>query len=186
MTRTIALIVGTTFLACCAAGTTATIVGNALRQSPSAPPASSSRVDPVPADAAVEPGLNEAVRDGKFEFVVTSMSCDHQSIVNGWLRAEPQGRFCVIELTVANIGSEAQRFADGNQKAYGPEGHLYAADTGAGVVANGNGEAIWNVVNPGNSITAKVVYDLPPGATITVLELHDSGLSRGVKVRVTS
>ena len=37
---------------------------------------------------------------------------------------------------------------------------------------------------PGNAITAKVVYDLPAGATIAVLELHDSGFSRGVKVRV--
>jgi hypothetical protein len=89
-------------------------------------------------------------------------------------------------MSVANIGTEAQRFADGLQKAYGPEGNLYAADTGAGVVANGNGDAIWNVVNPGNAITAKVVYDLPVGATLATIELHDSGFSRGVKVQLTA
>jgi hypothetical protein len=104
--------------------------------------------------------------------------------VNGWLRATPQGQYCVGELRVANTGGSPQRFADGNQKAFGPDGKTYAADTGAGVVANGNGDAIWNVVNPGNSLTAKVVFDLPPGATIVWLEVHDSAFSRGVKVWV--
>ena len=54
------------------------------------------------------------------------------------------------------------------------------------MVANGNGDAIWNVVNPGNAITAKVVYDLPAGATLATIELHDSGFSRGVKVPLTA
>jgi len=184
--RTVGIIVGTTLAACCAAGTTAAVVRDALRSSNAPPPASSSYVDLPPADAAAEPGLNQAVRDGKFEFVVRSISCGHESLANGWLHAQAQGQYCVIEMSVANIGTEAQRFADGLQKAYGPEGNLYAADTGAGVVANGNGDAIWNVVNPGNAITAKVVYDLPAGATLATIELHDSGFSRGVKVQLTA
>ena len=130
------------------------------------------------------PGFGAPVRDGYFEFTVVSLSCGHKEIVNGWLRATPQGQFCVGEMRVANIGGSPQRFADGNQKAFGPDGRTYAADTGAGVVANGNGDAIWNVVNPGNSVTAKVVFDLPPGATISWLEVHDSAFSRGVKVWV--
>ena len=130
------------------------------------------------------PTLNQPVRDGKFEFVVTAVSCGHVEIVNGFLRAQPQGRFCIVDMTVANIGTEPRHFADGTQRAYGPDGKQYAADTGAGVVANGNGEAWWNVINPGNSVAAKVVFDLPPGATISTLELHDSAFSGGVKVAV--
>ena len=186
MIRTVGIIVGTTLAACCAAGTTMALVTDALHKSNSSPAATTSYVDLPQADAAAEPGLNQAVRDGKFEFVVRSISCGHESLANGWLRAQEQGQYCVIELSVANIGTEAQRFADGLQKAYGPEGNLYAADTGAGVVANGNGDAIWNVVNPGNAITAKVVYDLPVSATIATIELHDSGFSRGVKVQLTA
>jgi hypothetical protein len=52
------------------------------------------------------------------------------------------------------------------------------------VVANGNGDAVWNVVNPGNSITASVVFDIPPTGSITVVEVPDSASSRGVRVRV--
>ena len=114
-----------------------------------------------------------------------SFSCGHTSVTTGWLHAEPKGQFCVAELRVTNVDTRPQRFADGNQRAFGPDRRQYAADTGAGVVANGNGDAIWNVVNPGNSLTAKVVYDIAPTATIETLELHDSAFSRGVTVRVT-
>jgi hypothetical protein len=54
------------------------------------------------------------------------------------------------------------------------------------VVANGNGVAVWNVINPGNTIRAKVVFDIPRTASIARVELHDSGLSGGVQVTVSS
>src|SRR6185295_15863237 len=121
-------------------------------------------------------------RDGMFEFSVGSARCGLDSVGEGWVRDRPQGQFCVIELTVTNIGNRAQRFADGAQKAYGPEGQLYEADTGAGVAANGSGDAVWNVVNPGNTLTVKIVFDIPPSASIVRIELHDSPLSGGVSV----
>lgn len=186
--RVAAFVVGLTLLACCAGGTTAAWVGAALKQADNAANGgnelagngSGGRTSPA------TPTLNQPVRDGKFEFVVTAVSCGHEELVNGFLRAQPQGRFCVVDMTVANIGTEPRHFADGNQRAYGPDGKQYAADTGAGVVANGNGDAWWNVINPGNSIAAKVVFDLPATATIDTLELHDALLSGGVKVKVSA
>jgi hypothetical protein len=172
--RSIAIAVGTAILAVCVAGVTAAWVGAALRQAGAG----------AAPRAAATPTFNEPVRDGKFEFVVSAVTCGHRELVNGILRAKPQGQFCVVDLRVANIGTEARRFADGSQKAYGPDGVQYAADTGAGVVVNGNGNAVWNVVNPGNSVVAKVVFDIPPTATIETLELHDSPLSAGVTVDV--
>jgi Domain of unknown function (DUF4352) len=186
--RTIALVTALVLLGCCVAGTVASLLskafsGNAFSSNAAvgAPAADGARrapvVDPTPA-------LNVPVRDGKFEFVITAFSCGQRSLHNGFLAANAQGQFCVARMSVANIGTEPQRFADGLQKAYGPDGTSYAADTGAGVVANSNGDAIWNVVNPGNSITASVVFDIPPTASITVVEVHDSVFSRGTKVRV--
>jgi hypothetical protein len=183
--RTVAIVLGVMVAACCAAGATSVVVGGILKkQRDHAASAAPEQVLSGPGAPAGMPGLNTAVRDGLFEFVVTSVTCGHAEIVNGWLRAQPQGQYCVAEMTVANIGREARHFADGSQKAFGPEGNTYAADTGAGVVANGNGNAWWNVVNPGNSIAAKVVFDLPPAGTISVLELHDSPFSGGVKLNV--
>jgi hypothetical protein len=179
--RIIAIVVGVALAACCAGGTAAAIVGGALsgKDGPDGTVGAS-----MPPAAPERPGLNTPVRDGKFEFVVLSFSCGHTSVGAEWWTDQPQGQFCVAEMRVSNISTEPQRFADGVQKAIGPEGNVYAADTGAGVVANGNGEAVWNVVNPGNALTVKVVWDIPTTASVATLELHDSGFSGGVTVRV--
>ena len=117
-----------------------------------------------------EPGLGQPVRDGQFEFVVQSVTCGPTHLDNGWLlHATAKGQYCVATMTVRNIGSQARRFADGLQQGIGANGQRYEADTGAGVVANGNGDAIWNVVNPGVVLWVKVVYDVPVGATISAL-----------------
>ena len=186
--RTALIVVAAVVAVCCGIGGVTSLLSWAGRQANTTDTGHAVVDNAGPAAAATPkpPGIGTPVRDGVFEFTVLSLSCGHSEIVNGWLRATPQGRFCVGELRVGNIGGSPQRFADGYQKAYGPDGKTYAADTGAGVVANGNGDAIWNVVNPGNSVTAKVVFDLPPGATIAWLEVHDSAFSRGVKVWVVA
>lgn len=166
----VALIVGLVPLVCCGGGAMAYLVGRGGHDSVST--------------VSATPRAGDAVRDGQFEFVVGGVSCGHAEIVNGFMRAQPQGRFCIVELTVRNVGRDARTFADGNQRAYSPGGDRYAADTGAGWIANSGGAATWNVVNPGNSVRAKVVFDIPPTASISTVELHDSLLSGGVRVAV--
>jgi hypothetical protein len=160
--------VGLVVLTCCVGGATAYRLGRGAST----------------ASAPASPGVGDAVRDGQFEFVIEAVSCGHAELVNGFMRAKPQGRFCVVDVTVRNIGHDARTFADGNQRAYSPSGDRYAADSGAGWIANSGGAATWNVVNPGNSIRAKVVFDIPPAASISTVELHDSLLSGGVRVTV--
>lgn len=139
-----------------------------------------------PSPGASLPGLNTAVRDGNFEFVVTAMTCGHDSVGRAPFVKKPQGQYCVIELTVKNIGTEARTFADALQKAYGPTGISYGTDGAAGVLANAGGATNWNVVNPGNQVAGKIVYDIPQTASIVRVELHDSALSRGVTVQVAA
>jgi hypothetical protein len=178
------IVVGTVVGVCCISSGTAALVRNAMNANP---PADQRAADTqVQGPAPARPGLGDAVRDGQFEFVVRSVSCGQATLDNGWLHAQAKGQYCVVELTVTNIGTEARNFGDGLQRATGPSGERYAADTGAGVVANGSGQAIWDVINPGISVTAKIVYDIPPGAAITALELHDGALSRGATVTLST
>ena len=185
------IVAATVVAVCCGVGGVTSLLGWAAHRDRSTPShtavvgdADTASAPPATTTSPTAPGLGTAVRDGVFEFTVLSLSCGHNEIVNGWLRAKPHGQFCVGALRVTNIGDSPQRFADGNQRAYGPDGKTYAADTGAGVVANGSGDAIWNVVNPGNSLAAKVAFDIPTGASIVWLEVHESLFSRGVKVWV--
>jgi hypothetical protein len=83
-------------------------------------------------------------------------------------------------MDVSNVGKDVRVFADGFQKATGPGG-TYGTDGTAGFIVNGGGST-WNTINPGNSIVATIVFDIPTSATITEVELHDGPLSDGVRV----
>jgi len=169
--RTALLVVAGVIAACCAGGAVLALLATAAFKDATSPV------------GAAPPGLNTAVRDGKFEFVVTSFSCGHPSI-GRFITRKPQGQYCVAELTVRNFSQEAQTFADGYQKALSPDGTKFGADTGAGVIANENGDAVFNLINPGNQVTTKIVYDIPKDTQIARLELHDSAFSTGVTLAI--
>jgi Domain of unknown function (DUF4352) len=156
--------------ACCAGGVVvALLVTDAARK-------------PTASLGSAPPGIGTPVRDGKFEFVVQSLSCGHATVQRSVLTKKAQGQYCLVELDVRNIGTDAQTFADAYQRAIAPDGTRYGTDTQAGVIANLDGTLAWNLINPGNAVSGTIAFDIPAGARITTLELHDSPLSRGVRV----
>ena len=190
------LIVASIFAGCCAGGATVALVTsaalrNAVGLGPSQPdapnpgptthpPTSTTR----PSATAAQPGLNTPVRDGKFQFVVSAVSCGHASVGEGFVTKQAQGQYCLVELSVENVGNSGQLLLDGLQKAYGPDGAVFATDSSAGVIASA-GTSVWiNVVKPGTTVSGTIVFDLPTGARLARLELHDSPFSRGVTVTV--
>ena len=130
------------------------------------------------------PGLNTAVQDGKFEFVVASVSCGHPSVSRAFISRSAQGQFCLVVLSVRNVGTKSQTFTDVFQKATGPGGDSYGADTAAGALANTDGTNVWTLINPGNKVSGTIVFDIPTAASLAAVELHDSALSHGVTVKV--
>lgn len=153
-------------------------------------PADGAAEQPAPAEEpAAEPaveapaaaGLGTPVRDGKFEFTVTSVEPGVARVGNDLIGKEAQGQYVLVHLTVANIGTEAQYFSDGAQKAFDAQGREFSADSSAGVYLEGN-DTLLNQINPGNTVTGTVVFDVPADAALTLLELHDSLFSGGVEV----
>jgi hypothetical protein len=126
-------------------------------------------------------GIGDKVRDGKFEFVVTGMDCSKTKVGNQYLNAKAQGKFCMISVTVTNIGDEAQLFTGSNQLAYAGETE-FKNDSTAGLYANSDSQTFLEDVNPGNSVKGELIFDVPKKTTLTEIELHDSFLSGGVRV----
>lgn len=146
-----------------------------------APPATKARATDA---AQAEPKMarmNQPVRDGKFEFVVTKVKCGVSKVGESFLAKNAQGQYCLVTTTVKNIGKEPQMLSDSGQKAFDANGAEYATDE-AGLYANKNGEVFLNNINPGNKVTAILVWDIPKGAKLTKVELHDSVFSGGVEV----
>lgn len=129
--------------------------------------------------------LGQPVRDGKFEFVVSKVTCGRSRVGDAYLNKTAQGQFCLVNMSVRNIGKEAQIFDGSSQKAFGSGGVEYSNDSVAETYANENDDTFLNEINPGNRVTGVLVFDIPKGATIKRLELHDSAFSGGVNVDVT-
>jgi hypothetical protein len=129
-----------------------------------------------------KPGLNDPVRDGKFEFTVTRVKCGATKVGSSLLGEKAQGQYCLITVRVKNIGKEAQAFADSAQKAYDAKKVEYSADSGAGIYVNSDNQVLFQDINPGNAVTGTLVFDVPKGTKLTSMELHDSVFSGGVRV----
>jgi hypothetical protein len=133
----------------------------------------------APAEAIATIGT--PVRDGQFEFVVLGVETGVAS-VGGEFGETAQGEYTLVEMTVTNIGDEPQMFTDSDQTGFDSQGRELNADTSAGIWANEDARGFLEDINPGNSVTVKVVYDLPAGEQLTSVMLHDSMFSGGVEV----
>lgn len=130
-----------------------------------------------------QPGIGDAVRDGKFEFVVTGVEDGGTEIGSEFLSEKAQGRFHLIHLTVTNIGDEPQMMSDSNQRVKDEQGRTFEASTTAGIYLEDND--MWlKDINPGNTLSGTLVFDMPEGSTPVEIELHDSMFSGGVTVRL--
>lgn len=130
------------------------------------------------------PGLNTAARDGKFEFKVTKVQTGVKSIGDEYLNQKAQGQYVLITVTVTNIGDKPQTMFDSNQKLTDAQGRTFSPDSGAAIYMKDND--IWmKEINPGNTMTGTLVFDMPVGAKPASIELHDSMFSGGTKVSLT-
>ncbi|KQU03883.1 hypothetical protein ASG56_10600 [Rhodococcus sp. Leaf7] len=128
------------------------------------------------------PGIGAAARDGKFEFTVQNVERGVASVGDQYTSQTPQGEYVLVTLNVANIGNEQQLFDTSSQKLLDGQGREYSTDTLATVTNDPN--LGFSQINPGNSLVATLVYDVPAGTAPSEIELHDSLFSGGVTVSV--
>jgi hypothetical protein len=130
-------------------------------------------------------GIGDAVRDGKFEFVVSKVACGRNRIGDTNFGKDAQGQFCTVNVKVKNIGKEAQTLDASSQYLYGSGGQRFDADTEAAVYLGLNETRTFlEDINPGNSVNGVLIYDIPKGQKPTKIELHDSPFSGGVTVEL--
>lgn len=141
----------------------------------------------VPADAAAPeqpapPGLDTPVRDGKFEFVVTDVQSGLTTLGdNPYLQRTAQGTYTVVTMTVLNTSKVPYGFSPGNQDLYDTQDRKFGNDAAAAINLQAD-TSLYADINPGNTVTAKVVFDLPADSQPDRIVLHDSMFSGGATV----
>jgi hypothetical protein len=124
--------------------------------------------------------IGQSVKDGSFTFVVNSVNCG-MTASGGSVPSTPQGQFCAVSVNVTNQGTKAQIFDALDVKGF-IGGSKYEADAGASAMLDPN--AFLTSINPGNSVKATVLIDVPAGKQLDTVELHDSLFSTGTSVSV--
>jgi hypothetical protein len=129
-------------------------------------------------------GIGTVVRDGNFEFVVKSLKCGVPSVGDASLGATAQGQFCLVTLSVKNIGSDPQTMIDSNQTVLSATGAKFEPSTTAELYANPSSNFFVTDINPGNAMSGVLIYDVPKTVVPTSIVLHDSMFSNGVTVNL--
>jgi hypothetical protein len=117
-----------------------------------------------------------SVRDGNLSITVNQVRCGVERIGRGLRARNANGQFCLVVLTVANVGEQrwglpfiGQALVDADGERYGPD--LFARGAVPG------GEAVWKELAPGQRTSGTVVFELPERARPAKLELNDTPLS---------
>lgn len=119
---------------------------------------------------------------------------------------DAQGQFCLLELSIRNTGSKPKSLKVSNQHLYDDQGRQFLIDTTAtrleNCVAPVNSEGLFpgsntnddcnddetpfieSNINPGNSISGRLVFDVPQNANIVEAKLHNPSILNRVKVKL--
>ncbi|SDU62291.1 DUF4352 domain-containing protein [Jiangella alkaliphila] len=139
-----------------------------------------------PAEPAEEaaPGLGDPAEDGDFTFVVDAVEDGPERIGDDAFGVSPQGRFVYVTITVTNHGDAPGSFFGDNQYLIDTEGRKASADAEAAIYLP-ESQSLYEEINPGNTLTGTVVFDIAADAVPAAVELHDSLFSGGVTVSLS-
>jgi serine/threonine-protein kinase len=126
--------------------------------------------------------INDQVADGSLSFTVTGFTCIGRRLDN----ATARGRFCRLTLEATNIGDEPHAMVAGMQRLIDARDREHKPDDAATIKANvGRDLKIWlGELNPGQTASGSLIFDIPTGAKPVVVRLHDGPISRGAVVRL--
>ena len=128
-------------------------------------------------------GIGEPAEDGQLRFVVRGVETGVESVGDEFTRETPQGEFVVLDVEVTSIGTEPVTLMSSDQYLIDGRGNRHGASVDANLFTEGQ-ELFVSEINPDNTVTGQVVFDVPEGRKIVDAELHDSALSDGVIVNL--
>ena len=93
---------------------------------------------------------------------MTSVNCGKTQIGSSDFGVKAQGKFCLVSMKVKNIGDKPQTLFGDNQKLFVGDAE-YGANAEAGIYLD-DSQTFIEEINPGNSLTGIVVFDVPKNA----------------------
>ena len=126
--------------------------------------------------------IGDDATDGSLKFNVSDVNCGRERIGNDVIGTKAQGQFCLITLSIENIGTEAQTLYADSQKLFDAKGREFSPDTTAALYLGSDASTIFEEINPGNTLNGVLIYDVPKNVSLDKIKLYESMFSGGVEV----
>jgi Domain of unknown function (DUF4352) len=128
--------------------------------------------------------IGDKVRDESYQFTVTKVTCGTRRIGDQYAGETAQGKFCLVSLRVKNVGDDPITFSEENQALVDTKGKQYSPDDEAWIYMDD--PAIYEEINPGNTLKAVVPFDVAKKAKpdYLLLKAGTFGFSEGVRVKL--
>ncbi|WP_203882987.1 serine/threonine-protein kinase [Planotetraspora kaengkrachanensis] len=123
-----------------------------------------------PGAASAGPGV-----DGQFRFTVSAADCTRAGRVT-------TERTCRINVKVTNAGEQSRTFGASEQKVLNAAQDEYSARRLLDKVGAETGA---RKLDPGESFTGTLIFEVPGNFRPALIELHDSALSGGIRLRLS-
>lgn len=128
-------------------------------------------------------GKGYAVQDGKLEFALVDVQRNVREIGDSYFgTAANTGSYTVVTLSVRNLSTESVTFDGTYVVGLAADGSQIPSDREAQYYANEDGAGLLSVVHPGQEIRASVAFQVPDGARLNAVQVHDSVFSRGAQI----
>lgn len=120
---------------------------------------------------------------GDLSLTVTDMQTGVGSVGDSIWDTEANGEFVIVSFTITNNGSSPESIFSNDFMLINDTGAEFATSSDAWHVEN---SLLWEEINPGNSFTGVLVYDVPTDTKVTELEVRVGWFSTPVSVDLTS
>jgi hypothetical protein len=143
----------------------------AERPAGEAPVADDEAAEDAPVEEPAPAGLGDTVVVDDFEITVTSVETGVPSVGNEYVSEEAQGAFTLLSIDVTNTGNSAETVISSGFTVRDPDGREFEASATASIYLEETG-FVFEQVNPGNTASGVIVFDLPADIAPQTLEFQ--------------
>lgn len=140
---------------------------------------------PSPASAAASGGAAPSAAEGNFAFTVTGSKCGVKSVGPADLEQKATGQYCLVDVSVKNVGTQATLLDGGAQKGVDTQGKEYPVADLATVYLNDKSPTLLEEIKPGAEVTGVLPFQVPATTKLAAVVLHGSLSTPGVRVALS-
>lgn len=140
---------------------------------------------PAPASAAASGAAAPSAAEGAFAFTVTGSKCGVKSVGPADLEQKATGQFCLVDVSVKNVGTQATLLDGGAQKGIDTQGKEYSVADLATVYLNEKSPTLLEEIKPGAEVKGVLPFQVPATTKLAAVVLHGSPSTPGVRVALS-